>query len=170
MPVINKSIVLLSCAVLTVACHSAAGVARIPADAAGLDQKADSSARVNFDVVLRGSGSGVVRFRQPRDEELVIQLGVDLRGLEPRTSYVLQRAVDTIVDRNCTSAEWLTLGKGMSSYTIVTDSRGEARADLFRSVAALPEGAAYDIRFRVVKVQSQEVVLASDCLQYTITR
>src|SRR6476659_3303945 len=57
----------------------------------------------NLEVVLRGEGFGLVKFRQPNDEAFIIHLDVWLRDLAPNTSYLLQRAVDTNVDDNCTS-------------------------------------------------------------------
>ena len=124
----------------------------------------------NLEVVLRGDGFGLVRFRQPNDEELVIHLDTWVRGLEPNTSYVLQRAAEANPDGVCTSTAWLTLGKGLVPQAITTDARGTGRESLFRSVAALGVGASFDIQFRVVKVATGAVVLTSNCYQYTITQ
>lgn len=124
----------------------------------------------NLEVILRGDGFGLVKFRQPNDEELVIHLHVWVRDLEPNTSYVLQRAAETNLDGICTSTSWLTLGMGTVPHEITTDDRGTGEADLFRSVAALPVGSSYDIQFRLVKVETGEVVLTSDCYRYTISQ
>lgn len=124
----------------------------------------------NLEVVLRGDGFGLVRFRQPNDEALVIYLDTWVRGLEPNTSYVLQRAAEPNPDGVCTSTAWLTLGRGLAPQTITTDDSGTAREFLFRSVAAFGVGTSFDIQFRVVNVETGEVVLTSSCYQYTITQ
>ena len=71
--------------------------------------------------VLRGDGFGLVKFRQPNDGEAIIYLDTWVRGLAANTSYVLQRAVDTTIDGDCTSSAWLTLGKGAAAQAIVTE-------------------------------------------------
>src|SRR4051794_19804412 len=93
----------------------------------------------NLEVILRGDGFGLVKFRQPNDDALIINLDTKVRGLEPNTAYVLQRAADTNLDGVCPSAptSWLTLGKGLTPQTIITDARGTGEESLFRSVAAL---------------------------------
>ena len=84
---------------------------------------------------------------------------------------MLQRAVDTQLDRECTSTTWLTLGKGLSPQTLDTDGSGGAREDLFRNVAAFPVGATFDIHFRLVDAATESVVvLASGCYQFTISQ
>ena len=75
-------------------------------------------------MVLRGEGFGLVKFRQPNDDAFIIHLDVWLRGLAPNTSYLLQRAVDTNVDDDCTSTAWLTLGRGLQPQSITTDETG----------------------------------------------
>ena len=97
-------------------------------------------------------------------------MGTWVRDLEPNHEYKLQRAVDPInvIDGNCTSTSWLTLGKGLVPQTILTDDRGTGREDLWRSVAALPSGSMFDIHFRVIDAVTSEVVLTSDCYQYTV--
>ena len=125
----------------------------------------------NLEAVLRGEGAGfgLVKFRQPNDGEAVIYLDTWVRDLEPNTSYVLQRAVDTNLDGACTGTAWLTLGKGLTPQTLTTNDRGTAREELWRSVAALPVGAAFDIDFRVVNVATGDVVLTSSCYRYVIS-
>ena len=125
----------------------------------------------NLEAVLRGEngGFGLVKFRQPNDGEAIIYLDTWVRGLEPNTSYVLQRAVDTNLDGECTGTGWLTLGKGLTPQTLTTDDRGTAREELWRSVAALPVGAAFDIAFRIVNVETGAVVLTSSCYRYVIS-
>jgi len=121
----------------------------------------------NLEVILRGQGFGHVKFRQPNDGDLIIYLDTWVRDLEPNTSYLLQRAVDTTIDDNCTSTAWLTLGKGAVPQSIDTDDRGTGTAALFRSVAAVPVGSTFDIHFRVINAATSAVVLESECYQFT---
>ncbi len=123
----------------------------------------------NLQVVLRGEGFGLVKFRQPNDDELVVYLDTWVRDLAPNTSYVLQRAVDTTIDGNCTSTSWLTLGKGAVAQAIVTDDKGTGREELFRSVSAFPPGSRFDIHFRVIDATTGSVVLESTCYEFTIS-
>lgn len=128
------------------------------------------SPNFNLEVVLRGEGFGLVKFRQPNDDLLVVHLDTWVRDLEPNTSYLLQRAADTNVDDNCTSTAWLTLGKGLQPQAITTDDAGTGREALFRSVAAFPIGSEFDIHFRVVEASTGVVALTSDCYQFTISQ
>ena len=122
----------------------------------------------NLEVILRGDGFGLVKFRQPNDADKTIFLDTWLRDLQPNTSYLLQRAVDTNVDGNCTSTAWLTLGKGLAAQAITTDAAGTGREELFRSVAAIADGARFDIYFRVINATTQAVVLTSGCYEYAV--
>ena len=124
----------------------------------------------NLEVVLRGEGFGLVKFRQPNDEAFIINLDVWLRNMTPNTSYLLQRAVDPVVDDNCTSNAWLTLGKGAVAQSITTDENGMGRESLFRNVAAFPPGTEFDIHFRVIEQATGIVVLTSQCYQFTISQ
>ena len=124
----------------------------------------------NLEVILRGEGFGHVKFRQPNDGTFIIDLDVWLRDLAPNTSYLLQRAVDPIVDDNCTSTAWLTLGKGLIPQSITTDETGTGREQLFRNVAAFPPGSEFDIHFRVIEEATSAVVLTSQCYQFTISQ
>jgi hypothetical protein len=128
------------------------------------------SPNFNVQVVLRGDGFGLVRFRQPNDDVLIVHLDVWVRDLKPNTSYLLQRAVDANVDDVCSSEAWLTLGKGTQPQSITTDSTGEGREALFRSVAAFPVGSEFDIHFRVIEEATGAVVLTSQCYQFTISQ
>jgi len=124
----------------------------------------------NLNVFMRGEhGSfAFTKFRQLETETQFIHLDTWVFGLEPNTSYVLQRAVDTTIDGDCTGTNWLTLGKGLDPQSIVTNSHGYGKAELWRSVASIPVGATFDIHFQIVKESTMEVVLSSDCLQYTV--
>jgi hypothetical protein len=124
----------------------------------------------NLEVILRGEGFGLVKFRQPNDDALVIYLDTWVRDLAPNTPYLLQRAVDVTVDDNCTSTAWLTLGKGLAPQAITTDDKGTGREELFRSVAAFPVGSEFDIHFRVIHEVTANVVLSSECYQFTISQ
>ena len=123
----------------------------------------------NIEVVLRGEGFGLVKFRQPNDAEQIVYLDTWVRDLAPNTSYSLQRAVDTNIDGDCTSTSWLTLGKGATPQSIVTDEKGTGREDLFRSLAAFPPGSRFDIHFRVINAVTSAVVLESGCYEFTVS-
>ena len=126
----------------------------------------------NLEVILRGEGNrfGHVKCRQDNDPHKRITLDTWVRDLEPNHEYLLQRAVDAInqVDDNCTSTSWLTLGKGLTPQSILTDATGSGSEALWRSVATLPSGSAFDIHFRVVDAISMTVVLTSDCYKYVV--
>jgi hypothetical protein len=123
----------------------------------------------NLEVVLRGDGFGLVKFRQPNDDAFIVNLDVWLRDLAPNTSYLLQRAVDTNVDDNCTSTAWLTLGQGLQPQSITTGATGTGREKLFRMLPPAP-GSEFDIHFRVIDEATSVVVLTSKCYQFTISR
>ena len=124
----------------------------------------------NLEVVLRGEGGafGLVKFRQENDAAKIITLGVWVRDLQPNHQYLLQRAVDTNLDGNCTGTAWLTLGKGLQAQSITTDDTGTGREDLWRDVSAIATGSTFDIHFRVIDATTHAVVLTSDCYQYTV--
>ena len=73
-----------------------------------------------------------------------------------------------VVDGNCTSTAWLTLGYGLTAHAIHTDEKGNGQDELWRDVTAIPSGASFDIHFRVIDAVTLEVVLESDCYQYTV--
>ena len=93
-----------------------------------------------------------------------------VRDLEPNHQYLLQRAVDAanVVDGNCTSTSWLTLGKGLTPQSILTDDSGKGDEELWRDVSAVASGTAFDIHFRIVDATTMTVVLTSDCYQYVV--
>src|SRR5881394_3146236 len=68
----------------------------------------------NNEIILRdvtgAGGFGHVKFRQPKDDQLIVYLDTWVRDLAPNKSYRLQRAVDTNIDDHCTGTGWLTLG------------------------------------------------------------
>lgn len=125
----------------------------------------------NLEVVLHPTGSagfGLVKFRQPKDDVFVVELDTWVRDLAPNSAYRLQRAVDLLVDDDCSSSDWLTLGQGLTPFAIVTDDKGTGRAALWRGVPALP-GTEFDIHFRIIDDATGRVVLESGCYQYIIS-
>ena len=145
----------------------------------------------NLEVILRGVGDekggeddkhehegdrkeresdsfGHIKFRQDPDVAKIITLDVWVHGLLPNHNYLLQRAVDTNLDGNCTSTAWLTLGKGLTPQSILTDDEGTGQEDLWRDVSAIPSGSTFDIHFQIVDQDNLVVVLTSDCYQYTV--
>jgi len=97
-----------------------------------------------------------------------VNLDVWVRDLAPSTSYQLQRATDANVNDDCTGTNWLTLGRGTTPVSIVTNDRGTGRAELFRDLGATPVGTTFDIHFRVVRAGTTAVVLDSGCYQFTV--
>lgn len=130
--------------------------------------RASESHHFNNEIILRGDGFGHVKFRQPNDGSRTVYLDTWVRSLTPNTAYQLQRAVDALVDDNCTSSAWLTLGKGTTPQTIVTDKRGTGREDLYRNLSAIASGTTFDIHFRVIDAVTSTVVLTSGCYQFTV--
>ena len=124
----------------------------------------------NLNVILRGEGSGRIKFRQPEPVGTthIVYLDVKVRHLEPNTSYQLQRAVDAILDGNCTSTAWLTLGKGLVPQSITTNERGKGHEQLFRVFMPSSAGSTFDIHFRVIRQDNAMVALTSECYQFTI--
>ena len=109
-------------------------------------------------------GFGLVKFRQPKDGETIIYLDVWVRDLAPSRDYVVQRAVDTNVDGDCTGTNWSmpTLGE------VATDDTGTGRASLTRPLPGALLGVEFDIHFRVIDKVSSAVVLESACYQFTV--
>jgi hypothetical protein len=130
----------------------------------------------NLEVILRpvaggpDNGFGLVTFRQPKDDAKIVNLDVWVRDLAPNHSYDLQRATDSNVNDDCLGTNWLTLGQGSVPKVITTDGTGTGRADLFRSLAAIPLGTQFDIHFRVIDAVTSAVVLDSACYQFTVSQ
>jgi hypothetical protein len=126
----------------------------------------------NLEVILRGEGGrfGHIKFRQDVDPSKIISLDTWVRDLEPNHQYLLQRAVDpaNVVDGDCTSTSWLTLGKGLTPQSILTDDNGTGSEELWRDISMIASGTAFDIHFRVVDAATMAVVLNSDCYQYVV--
>ena len=126
----------------------------------------------NIEAILRGvsDGFGHVKFRQDNDVDKIIILDTWVRDLEPNHNYLLQRAVDAInvVDGNCTSTSWLTLGKGLTPQSILTDDKGTGQVELWRDISSVATGSKFDIHFRIIDAVTMAVVLNSDCYQYVV--
>jgi hypothetical protein len=126
----------------------------------------------NLEIILLpvagGTGFGLVKFRQPKDEAAIVELDTWVRDLSPNTSYQLQRATDAAVDDVCAGTNWLTLGQGTTPHTILTDEKGTGREALFRDLSAVAPGSVFDIHFRVID-EAGVVVLQSECYQFTVS-
>ena len=160
-------------AALTTMAAVAAVVAR--ADSVG-PPWGPATPKFNLEVILRPvaggpvDGFGSVKFRQPKDAAKIVNLDVWVRDLAPNHSYYLQRATDSNVNGDCTGTNWLTLGQGPVPQAIRTDETGTGRADLYRSLAAIPLGTRFDIHFRVNDAVTSAVVLKSACYQFTVSQ
>jgi hypothetical protein len=118
----------------------------------------------NLEAILRGTGFGLVRFRQPNDAEFRIYLDLWVRDLKPNTEYVLERAVDNDApDDVCSSTAWLSLG------SVITDATGTGRAALNRLIPASLSGVEFDIHFHVIEQATGAEALVTDCYQYTVS-
>ena len=116
------------------------------------------------------AGFGLVKFRQPNDAAKIVYLDVWVRDLAPATNYSLQRAVDVVIDGQCTGTNWLTLGKGLQPQSITTDASGTGRESLFRDLGAFATGSRFDIHFRVVETSTLTPVLESKCYEFAVTQ
>jgi hypothetical protein len=146
---------------------------KIPVHATA-DRSTGDTPNYNLEVLLRpvgsGDGFGHVKFRQAGNDDVAgrIDLGVWVRDLAPDTEYLLQRAIDVNLNGSCTGTNWVTLGLGPVARSIITDSRGFGREDLFRIVTSTP-GTTFDIYFRVVRKNNATVaVLQSECYQFSV--
>jgi len=125
---------------------------------------------LNVNLNGQGNGHGHIKFRQDPDPAQIITLDTKVHNLLPNHEYLLQRAVDAInvVDGECASSSWLTLGKGLVPQSILTDDKGKGSEELWRDVSAVPPGSKFDIHFRIIDATTLAVVLTSDCYQYTV--
>lgn len=170
--------VFVSCGAL--ACSGGSGVPTEPSAAASANNASSVAGQslattsaaqppFNLEAILRGGGFGLVKFRQDKNPAAnIVSLDVWVRDLSPNTSYSLQRAVDTALDGVCTGTNWLTLGQGASSQSIVTDDGGTGRADLWRDLSAFAAGTAFDIYFRIVYAGTTNVALQSGCYRFVV--
>lgn len=124
-------------------------------------------------VMLHGSGWGRIVFRQPEDGEAKIFFITWLRELKPNTTYLLQQAIDPIVDGVCTGgttnpAEWLTIGVDTKPLPITTDERGSFHAPLRRTLPRRLVGTTFDIHLRIIEEATEAVVQKSGCFQFQV--
>ena len=137
-------------------------------------KKSPVNDKYNLDVQLHGSSKGLSRgflaFRQDPAAPKIITLDTYVQNLRPNHEYLLQRAVDPInvVDGNCTSTTWLTLGFGLTPQSIMTDGKGKGHEKLWRDLSSLASGSDFDIHFQVIDAVTNEVVLTSDCYEYIL--
>lgn len=138
----------------------------------GANNGHNSTPCFNLNVDLQGQGkqSGYIKFRQDADTARIIVLDTKIEHLTPNHEYLLQRAVDpaNVVDGNCTSATWLTLGKGLTAQSILTDSKGSGIETIWRDITSIAIGTTFDIHFQVIDKTNLAVVLTSGCYQYTV--
>lgn len=179
-PIISGAFKFLCFLLILSACTDEPEVVPVKPQQPALSSEENDNARLgnpngqnyNLNVLLlpteKCHGLGFIKFRQNTDGGQLVNLDTWVHGLEPNTNYLLQRAVDTTLDGNCTSTVWLTLGKGLDPFPIVTNNWGMGKAELFRSVSSVPVGTTFDIHFQIVKESTMEVVLTSDCYQYTV--
>ena len=153
----------------TLSCQKEAGIGQQPQT--GVKSSSDNATTppFNLEAILHGDGNsfGLVKFRQDVDPAKIVTLDVWVRDLMPNHEYLLQRAVDN-PDGNCTSSTWLTLGKGLTPQSILTDDQGTGKESLWRNVSAIVSGTAFDIHFRIVDKETLALVLDSDCYQYVV--
>ena len=165
---------LIATALTALACDNLSHTLTAPVGPGSPSAAASVTPPFNLEAILRplgsGSGFGLVKFRQPKDDQLIVELDVSVRDLQANTSYSLQRAVDTVVDGQCTSTAWLTLGSGLQPLPIVTDASGRGTASLFRDLAAVGVGPHFDIYFRVVETATGTPVLQSGCYDFIVSQ
>jgi len=164
-----REVGLATVCLIALSCEKNAVFEDTKSEKASASLKSAADTPFNLEVILRseGKGFGHVKFRQDVDAAKIITLDVWVRDLEPNHEYLLQRAVDAR-DGNCTSSSWLTLGKGLTSQSILTDDNGNATESLWRDVTAIPTGSEFDIHFRVVDAATLNVILDSDCYSYVV--
>jgi len=170
--ILTTALLLLSTTLITPSCQKEIAVKQQPQEEFATTIGTANNPTFNLDVILRGEGSrfGHIKFRQDVDPSKIIVLDTWVRNLEPNHEYLLQRAVDAanVVDGNCTSTSWLTLGKGLTPQSILTDDNGTGSEELWRDISMIASGSKFDIHFRVVDATSMAVVLTSDCYQYEV--
>jgi len=127
--------------------------------------RANADRGANLEVILRGDGFGLVKFRQPKDADVIAYLNIWVRDLAPGR-YLVQRAVDPVVNDVCAGTNWTmpTLG------AVTTDLSGTGRVQLTRSLAAIRLGTEFDIHFRVIDAATSAVVLQSGCYQFVVSQ
>lgn len=173
--ILYAGLLLLSASLFTLSCRKEADLIATKEDelsAESSKNKKCQSPAFDLNVRLYGkhNSEGHLKFRQDPDAAKIIDLDIKVHHLAPNHEYLLQRAVDAIneIDGNCTSVSWLTLGKGLTPQSILTDDQGNGSETLWRDVTAAPSGSTFDIHFQVIDAVSLAVVLSSDCYQYEV--
>ncbi|MEO5649257.1 MAG: hypothetical protein ABIR03_04940 [Ginsengibacter sp.] len=137
-------------------------------------KKSPVNDKYNLNVQLNGDSKslsrGFIAFRQDPAAPKIITLDTYIQHLQPNHEYRLQRAVDPInvVDGNCTSTTWLTLGLGLTPQSIMTDGKGNGHEKLWRDLSTVASGSEWDIHFQVIDAVTNDVVLTSDCYDYIL--
>ena len=170
--ILTTVLVLSSLTLFTLSCQKESALKQQPQEEIATTIGTANNPTFNLEVILRGEGGrfGHIKFRQDVDPSKIIVLDTWVRDLEPNRQYLLQRAVDAanVVDGNCTSTSWLTLGKGLIAQSILTDDNGRGSEELWRDISMAASGTAFDIHFRVVDATTMAVVLTSNCYQYEV--
>lgn len=173
--ILHVGLLLLSVSLVTLSCQKETNdLVKQEDELSSESLKREKSKSPAFDLNVKLYGNcksrGFLKFRQDPDPAKIIELDVSVHHLLPNHEYLFQRAVDAanVVDGNCTSETWLTLGKGLTPQSILTDEHGNGREELWRDVSAVPSGSTFDIHFRVIDAVTLAVVLASDCHQYQV--
>ena len=173
--ILFAGIFMASASLILLSCEKELNQQKVQADEPALsasDKKESLAPAYDLNVKLFGEGKrhGQIQFRQDPDPAKIITLDIKVHHLDANGEYLLQRAVDApnVVDGNCTSTTWLTLGKGLVPQSIFTDIHGKGEAELWRDVSAVASGTAFDIHFRVIDAVTLAVVLTSDCYQYQV--
>ena len=168
----STALLLASITLLILSCQKEASKTEQLQEEIATSVAAANNPTFNLEVILRGENGrfGHIKFRQDVDPSKIISLETWVRDLEPNHQYLLQRAVDAanVVDGDCTSTSWLTLGKGLTPQSILTDDNGTGSEELWRDVSTAASGTAFDIHFRIVNATTMAVVLTSDCYQYVV--
>ena len=165
-------LLLSSLTLFTLSCQKESAQKQQPQEEIATSIATANNPTFNLEVILRGEDGrfGHIKFRQDVDPSKIIVLDTWVRDLEPNHQYLLQRAVDAanVVDGNCTSTSWLTLGKGLTPQSILTDDTGTGKEELWRDVSVVATGSKFDIHFQVIDAVSLTVVLDSDCYNYIV--
>src|SRR6188474_2567865 len=168
----GAALLLVSVVLLSVSCQKEVSKEQQPQEEIATTIGTANNPTFNLEVILRGEDGrlGHIKFRQDVDPSKIIILDTWVRDLESNHQYLLQRAVDAanVVDGDCTSASWLTLGKGLTPQSILTDDNGKGSEELWRDISMLASGTKFDIHFRIVDATTMAVVLTSDCYQYVV--
>ena len=166
------TVLLLSLTLFTISCQKEVAQKPQPQEEIATTIGTANNPTFNLEVILRGEDGrfGHIKFRQDVDHRRSLCLVHGFVILNQIIEYLLQRAVDAanVVDGDCTSTSWLTLGKGLTPQSILTDDNGKGSEELWRDVSAVASGSAFDIHFRIVDATTMAVVLTSDCYQYVV--